>query len=505
MTIFLVSREYRGLAEAGGIKDVVREMAETWNNLGHKAAVLLPFYGFLSGKLPEGILEFQGNFNFQTPISFEVRKIVYETVDIHFFHLSSFRDKKGVYTYTADEEKQNPFHLRGHGHIDGSWMNIIFQRAVAEYLLGGRIRPDVVHCHDGHTAWIPVLLKTAPRYREVLGQIKTLVTIHNAGIGYHQEIQDWDPVSLYVGLEASVLETSRIGQAYDPLAAAGLYSHLNTVSPFYAQEIMDQSGQNTVGFLGNYLRERGIKLTGIFNGIDPKGKDPRFPKEAGLPYGFDPRKMDEGKRACRRSLSAKILYPREKIYGNLEQAENTVLFSMQSRITGQKGVEKLLRILPDLLPDLRLSFLIMGEGEKTYEIALQSLANEWSSQGRFVFINTYDESYSPLVFASGDFFLIPSLYEPCGLTDLKALLMGNIPIVHGVGGLKKITDHQTGLVMDNLEEDLTQTILEAARIALESPDTLAKMRIQGFEMVMRDFSWERVLLDHYEKLFRLIL
>ena len=147
----------------------------------------------------------------------------------------------------------------------------------------------------------------------------------------------------------------------------------------------------------------------------------------------------------------------------------------------------------------------MGEGEKTYEIALQSLANEWASQGRFVFINTYDESYSPLVFASGDFFLIPSLYEPCGLTDLKALLMGNIPIVHGVGGLKKITDHQTGLVMDNLEEDLTQTILEAARIALESPDTLAKMRIQSFEMVMRDFSWERVLLDHYEKLFRLIL
>lgn len=502
MTIFLVSREFRGLAEAGGVKDVVREMAETWNRLGHRSMVILPLYGFIRERFQNLQLLYTGKLEFQTVQTFGVYRLVLDGLEVLLFDLAAFRDKKSVYTYTLEEEQVNLYHPRGSGHLDSGWMNISFQKAVAEYLLEAPIIPEALHCHDGHTAWLPVLLKTSPRYREKLGPVKTLVTIHNAGRGYHQEIQDWDPVVSFLGLDASVLEASRLGSAYDPLAAAGLYSHINTVSPFYAQEIMDPDNQESVGGLGDFFRERGIKLPGIFNGIDPKGKDPRFPEDAGLPQGFDPVHSGEGKSTCRQALICRILYPRDRIYGNLDKSEGTVLFSMQSRLTGQKGVEKLIRILPSLLPDPRISFVIMGEGEARYEKALQEVARQWESSGRFAFINTYDESYSPLVFAAGDFFLIPSLYEPCGLTDLKSLLMGNVPIVHGVGGLKKISHLRTGLVISDLEGGLEGTIKQAADLALNTPRKLQEMRREGFEMVIRDFSWDRIVRDQYLKLWR---
>jgi starch synthase len=295
-----------------------------------------------------------------------------------------------------------------------------------------------------------------------------------------------------------VLEKGVLNGAVDPILLAGSYAFLVTVSEQYAREMLAERNQEMSGGLGRALRERGIPLGGITNGVDPGPWDPRTPDKAGLPHAFNPLTGDmEGKRSCRAELAARL--------GTRLSSESveTPLYAFVGRLTEQKGIDVLFHALQQLLPAARDRwFVVLGEGQKEKEAMLSWLASEASSRGRLVFIQRYDPRLASLIYAASDFFLVPSTYEPCGLTDFIAQLMGSIPIVHRVGGLVKVRDGETGFSYDDQTGPALAAVVEkSTEMFHESAHVLEQVRRTAFGEIFSTHTWDRVLAQGYDPLY----
>ncbi len=503
-SVWHVAREYAGIAEAGGVKDVVRGLAEASARAGIATSVVLPRYGFLPAERLRGrpVAEFsvslpdhdRGNQFFEEPV--RVHSFSEAGVRILLVDSSRFASKRSVYTYTDADQAANQWQKRGTGHWDAHQLNLLLQRSTLETALALGERPEVIHCHDGHAAFLPALAREVIRYRERLADTGFVVTIHNAGRGYHQEI--WDPqfASLLTGLDAAVIAKGLLAGTIDPLLLAGFYASLVTVSEQYAQELLAEKGDELSGGLGRALRERGIPLRGITNGVDPSPWDPRT-AAAGLPKGFDPSTGDlAGKRECRRVLSAKT--------GLAAAHRDWPLFAFVGRLTAQKGIDILVETLRGLLTrEAPLQCVVLGQGEAGYESALAALAR--ANAGTLAFIPRYDAPLSSLIYAASDFLLVPSAYEPCGLTDFIAQISGSIPIVHRVGGLAKVRDGETGLSYDEqTPRALAEQILRACSLFRDDPERLAGMRARAFTEIFSLHTWDRVLAAGYLPEYRAV-
>jgi starch synthase len=178
------------------------------------------------------------------------------------------------------------------------------------------------------------------------------------------------------------------------------------------------------------------------------------------------------------------------------------LFTLISRLTPQKGVDILLPALEELLQsEKEFQVLILGSGAKGVEKDLISLAKKKENKGRICVIIGYNEILANRIYAAGDFFLIPSRYEPCGLTDYIAQLAGNLPIVHHVGGLLKVKDGHTGFAFKDYSSDaLIAAILRAARVFKESPGQILDMQEAAAKLVRDKYSWDKVV-NQYFKLY----
>jgi len=548
--IWHVSREYAGIAEAGGLKDVVTGLAAAQARLGIPVAVVLPRYGFLdlqalgAETVPLRLrLELPAGYGLSDPVPETVQVLGCRRDGVQIFLLDSERTrlKRAVYTYTAEDERENRYRRRGTGHWDAHHLNLTLQRGALELARSCRAAgwgrpPALFHCHDGHGAFLPALLRRSARYRWRLRRCRALITVHNAGWGYHQEIHDLDFARQLTGLSAGVLRLGLLQGTVDPLLLGPRFAPVNTVSEQYAQEIGSGRLDELTGGLGRAYREAGVRLLGITNGIDPRPYDPRQPEQAGLPFGFDPSRGDwEGKRRCRRHLLARLaqgvpetperleflrperaaparLFPPGsalaglRCYGSIKEG-NAPLFTFVGRLTGQKGVDVLAGAVSRLLGRrASLRFLILGQGEAEFEERLLELTRSPAGSGRLCLLLGYSPAAAKLVFAAGDFFLVPSRYEPCGLTDLYAQMMGNLPVVHRVGGLVKVKHGETGYsYQEHSAEALSAAILQAMEEHRRRPERLEAMRRRAFAEVLRSYTWERVLETRYLPLYRKIL
>ena len=499
--VWHVSREYAGVAEAGGVKDVVRGLAEAQARAGGAPSVVMPLYGFASRRLEARtpIASFtlslpdhdKGNELFEEPVQ------VYETqqngVRLLLVDSPRYAALRDVYTYTPEDEQEDHWRKKGTGHWDFHQLNMTLVRAALESALALGEIPDVFHCHDGHTAFLPALLRESPRFAGPLRASFAVVSIHNAGRGYHQEV--WDPVfaGLLTGLPAEVLSKGLLNGTIDPFLLAGAYARLLTVSERYAEELLDERDAELSGGLGRALRAAGIGLTGITNGIDPTPWDPRAPATAGIPFGFDPMIGDlEGKKLCRGALL-------ERIGVSGERNGHAPLYAFVGRLTEQKGIDVLFQALKTLLNRRREArFVVLGTGIKDKETMLDWLAAEPATAGRLVFLPRFDPTLASLIYASSDFFLVPSAYEPCGLTDFIAQIFGSIPVVHHVGGLVKVRDGETGFIYrEQRPEDLVAVIELTIRLSAEQPDVLERIRRTAFGEIFARHTWDRVLADSY--------
>jgi starch synthase len=173
------------------------------------------------------------------------------------------------------------------------------------------------------------------------------------------------------------------------------------------------------------------------------------------------------------------------------------------RLTEQKGVDILIHALEELLPvEPLVQILIFGSGAPQFEKELEHLATSGMGQGRVCFLKGYDPSLANKVYAAGDFFLIPSRYEPCGLTDYIAQLLGNLPIVHRVGGLVKVINGETGFTYnENASASLAAVIAEALALYRQDPAKIRLMQKAAVDRIVRNHTWEKVL-EAYLLLYR---
>jgi len=506
-SVWHVSREYAGMAEAGGVKDVVRGLADALVRSGVHTTVVLPLYGFLRrhGDLGRPVASFTASLPDQDRGNqlFEERVQVFQSeaqgVRLLLVETPRYSALRDVYTYTAQDEAENRWRRKSTGHWDSHQLNLLLQLAALETAARIAQAPVLFHCHDGHTAFLPALMRESPAYTERFASSAAVVTIHNAGKGYHQEVWSLEFAALLTGLQRSVLHKGLLGGAIDPLLLAGSYSLLCTVSEQYARELLAEKDDEVSGGLGKACRERGIPLSGITNGISPASWDPRFPEDSGLPFRFDPSGGDlEGKRQCRRKLEASLGLPAGP------GGERPPLYAFVGRLTEQKGVDILFKSLQEMLSaEENPLFVVLGSGEKQREDMFSWLAAQASPRGRLCFIPRYDPQLAKLIYAASDFFLIPSEYEPCGLTDFISQILGSIPIVHRVGGLVKVRDGETGFSYDEQSPAAFSAVLrKTARLFASDPSMLEGIRRRAFSEIFSRHTWDRVLEDGYLPLYR---
>ncbi len=523
--IWMLTREYEGLAGAGGVKDVVRQLAEAIARAGGKVSVVLPLYGFMDlNRL--GFTPFNMAFEIDMPyVDMDRREYVRVfrqevnvpghghlkktagQIIIYLLDAQRFLEKKSVYTYTAEEEALNSFHRQGSGHYDYFAMNILLQKASLALMMQLGERPDIIHCHDGHTALLPAIIRETEGYQHFFKDSGVVVTIHNAGLGYHQEVGDLPFAEKITGLPSSIIEENLLNGQFDPFLAASKYSVMNTVSENYARELRETDDDSLTGWLGHRLLARGVVLKGVTNGISPEAFDPGKPKALGLAAAFSPREgLLDGKKKCRETFIKMLAQGKistVKQTGFLAPSSTNPLFTFVGRLSTQKGVDKLLGSLESLLPlDQQFQIVIMGSGTRDIETALVKLATSDRNRGRVCLLLGYDQKVANQVYAAGDFFLIPSQYEPCGLTDYIAQLFGNLPIVHHVGGLVKVKEGITGFTYREHNTAALMGAMERALSIFRSfPHQITTMQKAAVENIYSNYTWDMVL-NRYLSLYQ---
>ncbi len=525
-----VSREFEGLAGAGGIKDVTAGLARASAAAGIATDVFLPCYPDIldiPGLEPKEVA------GFNVPMAYPDQQDRVEPVTVHSLspapnltvylvrarryefldELDGTIPRRGIYQYTAEEAAAlgRP-RLKGAGYYDYFPMNVLLVKGTLMAMAALGLAPDIIHCHDGHAALLPLIAQTgsggfAPR----LGYTPTLVTIHNAGLGYHQEIGDLDFAAAVCDVGPEVVEGCLLNNAFNPLLAGALFgSAINAVSENYARELQRTGQDALTGWLGHALNGHGIELHGVTNGVDPALYDPREHKRLGTAAPFWPAESDlEGKEVCKQNLIEQLAAGRAPagitLYGKATYTPDKPLLSFVGRLESQKGYDTLVRSLRELFGrDENVQLLGLGSGADRIERDFIRLAGDFP--GRVGLALGYNSTLANQVYAAGDFCLVPSRYEPCGLTDYFAQLMGNVPIVHRVGGLVKTIDGRFGYSYLGGAPELLAVIERALRAYHRTrTTTLRKIQVTAAEHVRTNCSWERVLEKKYLPLYRQII
>ena len=508
VSVWHVTREYAGFAEAGGVKDVVRGLAEAHARAGGTPTVVMPLYGFMrreaAGQPPVAQFTFslpdqdRQNAFFEEPV--RVHAMGSDGVRLLLVDSPRYSALRDVYTYTAADEAENHWRKKGTGHWDSHQLNLILQRAALESALALGEVPDVFHCHDGHTSFLPALLREDARFAGPLRSSASVVTIHNAGKGYHQEV--WDPsfAGLLTGLPAEVIEpgaAQRHGRSLSPgrqVCPPG--DRLRAVRAGAAgraragDERRPWKGPAGAGHPPGRHHQRNRSIT-VGPPLSAEVRDP-FPIRPVLGGPGRKEEVAPGSRGKGRRCRA-LLFPNP----------TGPLYAFVGRLTGQKGIDVLFHALEILVQgggDRR--FVVLGTGEKEKEAMLGWLAAQPGTGGRLVFLPRYDPALASLIYAASDFFLVPSTYEPCGLTDFIAQLMGSIPLVHHVGGLVKIRDGETGFsYREQNHAALAAAVERTSRLFAEEPRLLEAIRRRAFEEIFSLHTWDRVLADSYLPLY----
>jgi starch synthase len=426
-----------------------------------------------------------------------------------------FSLKEGIYTYTQAEAARADAKA-GHGYCDFFDMNMTLQKAALELIQALGARPDLIHCQDAHTAFIPAMMRLVPRYRDYFADIGAGITIHNAGPGYHQEIYDPALVMAKTELQEEVVMEGLHRSAIYPFIVGGLYAgFVNTVSENYAREIMaaPADDEESVG-IGAAFRERGIALTGVTNGIDPADYDPTRPDVMNIAAAYNPLVGDmAGKALCRQALIEEINTRKNdhvKIAGSLVDGPGRVLITTISRLTAQKGVDRFIGAMHEMLDedviegrlDPGVMFLILGAGDPRYQDELIAMAEDERYAGQVAVAVGYGPRLANHIYAGGDFFVNPAAFEPCGLTDYMAQLMGTVPVVHLVGGLVKVEDSVTGYgYEEHTSQALAATLWRAIDTFRNEPETHARIIQQAIERIFDRYTWDQVLRHGYMPLY----
>jgi starch synthase len=397
----------------------------------------------------------------------------------------------GVVYYFVDNEYYFK-RSRLYGYGDDGERIAFFSKAVLECLpYMDDFSPNVLHCHDWHAALIPVYLRELFQGAENYRRVRTVLTIHNLKFqGVFPRFMIGDVLGLD-SFPAAVTQLTRFDSVNYLRGGLCYTDAITTVSPTYAEEICTAFyGEGAQDILS---RRRSI-LSGILNGIDTAKYDPAADTEICRTYSADgPERKADNKKSLRDELG-------------LEDRPELPLAILVSRLTEQKGLDLVIRILDELLGGA-LQLAVIGVGDSKYEDAFRRAAGE--HPGKMAVRLVFDESLSRRFYAGADMILIPSLFEPCGLTQMIAMRYGTLPVVRETGGLKdsvtpynRYTGEGSGFSFTNFNaHELLDTVRRAASLYSEDRETWKRL----VENAMRaDFSWN-ASAEEYVSLYRKLL
>ena len=462
----MITSEAAPFAKTGGLADVLGALPPALAKLGEEVAVVMPRYGSVplhgSTRIADGMRISVGPDAFTVAID----QVEREGVRYLFVDCPPLYARAGIYSEDSIAYVDN--------HIRFALLN----QAALE--IGRSIfRPNIYHAHD----WPGGLL--APYLRENHGSdpdfvgTKTVITIHN--LGYQGNFPAL--VLGELGLSSALFHPNGLefwGELSFLKAGIVWSDAITTVSPTYAREI--QTPEYGAG-LDGVLRDRAFKITGILNGVDYAEWSPDIDPYSSFPYSAQDL---SGKRLAKRALLEEM---------GLPQNETRPLIGIVSRFAGQKGFDLLEDIAAELA-EMDLAMAVLGSGEAPIEAMFRSMAK--SHPEKFAVEVGYDNGLAHRIEAGADMFLMPSRYEPCGLSQLYSLRYGTVPIVRATGGLEDTVDEHTGF---KFTEYAPAALLEAIRQAVEAWSDRAGWLERMRRGMAKDFSWDAAAAQ-YQRLYR---
>lgn len=467
LKILFISAEVAPFAKTGGLGDVVGSLPKALSAMGHDVRVVMPAYANIEAGYP-GIQPVDITLN----IPFGP-----DTFPAGLFE-GTLPDSKIPVYFIGEWNLFNRDKIYGYG--DDVYRFAFFSRAALEIIPALGWKPDIIHAHDWHTAPAITWLSTAGQGDEHFRGISTIFTIHNLA---HQGKTTWD-IFNYMGLHTHRLAEEGYNEVN--FMARGIYhaTMVNTVSPTYAYEITTPPGG---AGLDSLLRHRQFDLHGILNGIDYDVWDPLADGRIASP--FNVKKM-KNRLHNRHALQTRL---------NLPLTDNIPLIAMVSRLDWQKGLDILGHSIHLLMNGYcgNVQFVILGTGNPEYEHMLANFAHY--HQGKMAAYLSYDADLASLFYAGSDMFLMPSLFEPCGLSQLIAMHYGSVPVARATGGLADtIQDGESGFLFHDYNADALWHAIQRA-IYVYNVDRPRWQQIQKSGMTA-DFSWDRSA-QGYEQLY----
>ena len=404
MNVLFASSEVVPFIKTGGLADVAGSLPPALAAAGHDVRVVLPLYGGISEDWRAQMTFLQ---HFDVPLAwrqaycgvFELRR---NGVTFWFLDNEYYFKREGLY-----------------GHFDDCERFAFFSRAVLTAVAQLDFAPDMIHCNDWQCAMIPVYL-LEDRYRlPQLGRAKTVFTIHN--IEYQGRFSK-DVLGDVLGLDESYFNENMLAHFGSvDLMKGALWSadHITTVSPTYAEQLCDPFYAHG---LDGVIRACRGKLRGILNGIDTRLYDPKT--MPGLAANFTPRAPITGKKACKAALQSQL---------GLSPLPDVPLIACVSRLVGHKGFGMVTEALEQIMAQ-DVHMVVLGTGERYCEQTFLDAAARWP--GSFSAQIRYAAELSNAIYAGADLLLMPSVSEPCGLSQMIAMRFGTLPIVRETGGLR---------------------------------------------------------------------
>lgn len=477
MKIIMAASECVPFAKTGGLADVIGALPKVLAECGHEVTVFMPKYGLIPEKFVNdfSLLEEIAVPFFGEQKTCAIFEYINENVRYLFLGNREYYERSQIYSQADDGERFG-----------------FFNAAVLTVMKQLELEADIIHVHDWHAAVIPFLLKEDSRFKALGETTKTILTIHNL------QFQGAFPKSVFAdgfGLDENQFDDGSIEWKgkYNMLKIGILYADkVTTVSPSYRDEIVTaQYGEG----LEMVLQKRQEDLVGILNGLDTEFYNPAT--DLAIEMEFDQSSV-EGKAVNKRYVQSLMGLP---VKGNIP------LTIMISRLAGQKGIDVLEEVLPELLESNDMQFILLGSGETKSEEFFLELARQLPDK-MAVHIG-FDENLAHQLYAGADIFLMPSHFEPCGLSQLISMRYGTVPVANKTGGLKdtvieydRHTKTGNGFLSDFNNDSPFSEAVERALALYQESEHWEALKQNGMKS---DYSWNKSAKAYealYQKLVR---
>lgn len=466
VTVLHVAAEYWPVAQIGGLAEAVHGLAAEEARAGARVAVVVPLYR----SVREAGLPLE---SFGRPVRVRVGA---RDEMVRLWRWARPGEPDVLFVDHPPSFDRPALYGEGGDYPDNDQRFALFSHAALRLLPDIATGPVVLHAHDWHTALVPVYLRTL--YEGVFPFCGTgaVLSVHNAGYQGH-----FPPESVRaVGLPAELYDWRRMewyGRANWLKGGLAYADAVVTVSPTHADELRTPVG----GFgLHEAFQELGDRFVGILNGIDGAAWNPATDHQLAAPYSAA---EPAPKARCKAALQQEL---------GLAVGERIPLAAMSARLVAQKGLDLVLAGLVERFPEVQ--FVFLGRGEHRYEEALGALAQRFP--GRVVLERNFHDAIEHRLLGGADILLMPSLYEPCGLTQMRAQRYGALPVARSVGGLADTVVHErTGfLFLDHSPEAFEQALRRALEVYRDRPEWEARVR----HAMRRNFGWAHSVSRYFD-------